>query len=265
MLDCLQFNFGDRVDGEAPYNLPVKLALSLLKDLDGNIHIDIPVEGDMKDPEFKLGKVIWQVVKNILSKAITSPYRLLANQIGVDEESLKQVNFNLLSLRLQKSQEKKLDNLAKVIAAKEGLNVEFKRITKKYSEVERYAVNESKFRYLYKNEEPPEPEEVSRVVIEEIQGLDLMDSLFIQFVDSKIQEIDRTLPIQKKCMIYVGEERAIAKTDRVGAIRSKAITDYLIEEKQVPTDRIRFTVLPEDSLIINRSSTIYHVGFWVPD
>lgn len=265
VLDCLQFNFGDRVDGDAPYSLPVKLALSLLKDLDGNIHIDIPVEGDLKDPEFKLGKVIWQVVKNILTKAITSPYRLLAKQIGVDEESLKQVDFNLLSLKLQKSQEKKLDNLAKVIDSKEGLNVEFKRVTKKYAEVERYAVNESKFRYLYKNEEPPEPDEVSPEVLEAIQGVDLMDSLFIRFVDTKLDEIDRSLPIQKKCMIYVGEERAIAKTDRVGAVRSKAIADYLIEEKQVPSERIRFTVLSEDSLIVNRSSTIYHVGFWVEE
>lgn len=263
ILDCNQFEFGDRVDGDAPYNLPVKLAVSILRDLDGNIHIDIPVEGDLHDPKFKLIKVIWQVLKNIVVKAVTAPFRLLANQFGVDEESLKEINFGLLSLKLNEGQEKQLNNLAKVISEKEELNIEFKRVTKKYEAVERYAINETRYRYLYKTDEVPDIEEVTQEQFDAMAKIELNDPDFILFVNEKIDAIDQGLPMQKKCLLYVGEEHAIAKTDRLGTIRAQAIEDYLVMGKQIPSERIRFKVLPEDSLITNRNNTVYNVGFWV--
>ncbi len=96
-----------------------------------------------------------------------------------------------------------------------------------------------------------------------LSAFDVKDSLFIAFVDAQIMEQDRELPIQRKCMLLVGEERAEEKVDRVGFKRSTAISDYLILEKGLPEERIRFTALPEDSLITHRSNSVYNVGFWV--
>jgi hypothetical protein len=257
-----QFNFGGKYDGEPFYKLPVKLAVSLLKDLDGNIEMDIPIEGDLKDPEYKLGKFIWNTVKNILLKAVTAPFRLLAGAFGMKAEDLEKINFGHLQMKLDKGNEKQLDDLAKVLDNKKDLNIEFKRITKKYEAIENYAIAEAKYRYLY-NDDIPEIDEVTEEVFEAISSLDVKDSLFIAFVDGEILEQDQELPIQRKCMLMVGEERAEQKVDRVGFKRSTSISDYLIQEKGLPEERIRFTALPEDSLITNRSNSVYNVGFWV--
>lgn len=257
-----QFNFGSKYDGEPFYNLPVKLAVSLLKDLEGNIEMDVPIEGDLKDPEYKLGKFIWNTVKNILLKAVTAPFRLLAGVFGMKAEDLEKINFGHLQMNLNKGNEKQLDDLYKVLKNKEDLNIEFKRITKKYEAIENYAMAEAKYRYLYKGE-VPEVEEITDEVMEAVLAFDVKDSLFIGFVDQQLMEQDRELPIQRKCMIMVGEERAEQKVDRVGFKRSTSISDYLILEKGLPEERIRFTALPEDSLITNRSNSVYNVGFWV--
>jgi len=262
VLKFNQFNFGGKYDGEPFYNLPVKLAVSLLKDLDGNIEMDIPIEGDLKDPDYKLGKFIWNTVKNILLKAVTAPFRLLAGTFGMKAEDLEKINFGLLQMQLDKGNEKHLDDLYKVLKNKEDLNIEFKRITKKYEAIENYAMAEAKYRYLYGGD-VPEIDEISEEMMEEIQGFDVKDSLFIRFVDEQIMEQDHELPIQRKCLLLVGEERAEEKVDRVGFKRSSAISDYLILEKGLPEERIRFTSLPEDSLITHRSNSVYNVGFWV--
>ncbi len=156
-----------KYDGEPFYNLPVKLAVSLLKDLDGNIEMDIPIQGDLKDPEYKLGKFIWNTVKNILLKAVTAPFRLLAGAFGMKEDDLKKINFGHLQMQLDKGNEKQLNDLAKILENKQDLNIEFKRITKKYEAIENYAMVEAKYRYLYKGD-VPEIDEISEEVMDAI-------------------------------------------------------------------------------------------------
>lgn len=59
--------------------LPVKLATSLLKDVDGVIDLNVPVNGTLDDPKFRIGPIVWQIIKNILVKAVTAPFRLLGS------------------------------------------------------------------------------------------------------------------------------------------------------------------------------------------
>lgn len=74
-----QLTFGDRIEGPGISHLPVKLAVALLKDSNGNIDIHVPVSGSLDDPHFSLGGVIWQAFVNLLKRAVTSPFRLLAS------------------------------------------------------------------------------------------------------------------------------------------------------------------------------------------
>src|SRR5512139_2357313 len=72
-----QFTLGDRVESPTATKLPVKLAIALLKNRRGEISLDVPVSGSLKDPEFSLGAVVLKVLVNILVKAATSPFALL--------------------------------------------------------------------------------------------------------------------------------------------------------------------------------------------
>ena len=66
-------------------NLPLKLAVALLSDANGVIDLDFVVEGDLNDPEFKFGGIIWKVLKNIIAKTVGSPLTLLAGLVGGGE------------------------------------------------------------------------------------------------------------------------------------------------------------------------------------
>jgi hypothetical protein len=69
------------------------LAVSLLKDADGVIKIDLPVEGDINDPEFQIGGVVWQAISGMITKLVSAPFRLLGKLIGIDSEDLGQFEF----------------------------------------------------------------------------------------------------------------------------------------------------------------------------
>ncbi|GLQ94204.1 DUF748 domain-containing protein [Dyella acidisoli] len=89
-----QLTFGDRMEGPGVSHLPVKLAVALLKDSNGNIDIHVPVSGSLNDPQFSLGGVIWQAFVNILKRAVTSPFRLLASiGGGGGQQDLDYVEF----------------------------------------------------------------------------------------------------------------------------------------------------------------------------
>ena len=263
-LNFNQFDFGEKEGDGALYNLPVKLAVNLLKDLNGDIHLDIPIEGDLSDPEYKLSKVIWQTVSNIILKAVTAPFKMLANTFGMDEDKLKRLEFGLLQHEINESQEGQLKDLSKILANKEDINIEFKRVTKKYEELERYSMLKSISLFLGQDENLT-VETITAKEKEALLEFDVKDEKFSEFVNSKIKEADWELPIQKRCILMIGEEKAIAATDKVGNERSESIRAYLIDERGLEAERLRFVVLPEDSLITHRSNSIYNVGFWIEE
>src|SRR5262249_54883342 len=77
-----QLTFGDRVENSSARNLPVRFAVAVLKNSRGEIDLNIPVSGSLSDPQFSLGRVIWGAFMNVLTKAITSPFSLLASAVG---------------------------------------------------------------------------------------------------------------------------------------------------------------------------------------
>ncbi len=83
-----QLTFGEHVDSPSATKLPVRLAIALLKDKDGVIDINLPVTGTLADPQFSVGPIIWKVIINLLTKAITAPFSLLSGGGGPDLSSV---------------------------------------------------------------------------------------------------------------------------------------------------------------------------------
>lgn len=88
-----ELELGEKIDHPDAGSLPLGLAVSLLKDADGVIKVDLPVEGDINDPEFEIGGVIWQAVSGFIGKIVSAPFRLLGKLIGIDSENLGQFEF----------------------------------------------------------------------------------------------------------------------------------------------------------------------------
>ena len=118
-----QFTFGDSVESPDATSLPVRLAVALLKDRNGEIHLDIPVSGELSDPKFSVGGIILQVIVNLLEKAATSPFALLGALFGSDEQ-LGYADFDPGSAVLTGDTIKKLDLLEKALHDRPALKMD---------------------------------------------------------------------------------------------------------------------------------------------
>jgi hypothetical protein len=119
-----QFTLGDPVESPKATKLPVKLAIALLKDRQGNINLDIPVSGYINDPKFSIGKIILKILVNLLVKAATSPFALLGAIFGGGGEQLSYVEFDYGRHDLDAQNDKKLDNLEKALYDRPALKLE---------------------------------------------------------------------------------------------------------------------------------------------
>ncbi len=118
-----QLSFGERVAGSDAPNLPVKLAVALLADRQGVIDINLPVNGSINDPQFRLGPLIWRLVLNLIGKAITAPFSLIASALGGGGDELSRVDFAPGRSVLDDAARKRLDTVAKALDDRPALQL----------------------------------------------------------------------------------------------------------------------------------------------
>ncbi len=118
-----QFTFGDKVDSPTATSLPVKLGVALLKDRNGEIHLDIPVSGSLNDPKFSIWGVVWQIIGNLITKAVTSPFALLGSVFGGGAD-LQYMEFDPGRATLSAADLKKIDALVGALSSKPSLKLE---------------------------------------------------------------------------------------------------------------------------------------------
>ncbi|AWV02634.1 AsmA family protein [Burkholderia sp. JP2-270] len=120
-----QLTFGDHVENDTATKLPVKLAISLLKNTRGQIDVNLPVSGSLSNPEFSIGGLIWHAVLNLIAKAVTSPFTLLANAFGGGGgEDLGYVEFAPGTYALTDAQQQKLDTVVKMLTEKPSIRLD---------------------------------------------------------------------------------------------------------------------------------------------
>jgi hypothetical protein len=120
-----QLTLGPRNNSPDATKLPVKLAVALLKDRNGRIRLDVPVQGRTDDPKFRIGPIIWQVVENLMVKAAASPFTLLGSMFGGGEE-LSYVDFAPGESAILDSETNKLNTLTKALYERPELTMEIR-------------------------------------------------------------------------------------------------------------------------------------------
>jgi hypothetical protein len=120
-----QLTFGDKVDSPTATTLPVQLAISLLKDRNGVIDVNMPIGGSLDDPQFSVGGIVLKVILNIIEKAVTAPFAMLGNLFGGgDSGELSWVDFDTGKSAVPAAGEAKLKALAKALTERPGLKLD---------------------------------------------------------------------------------------------------------------------------------------------
>lgn len=117
-----QLTFGEKVDSPDAVNLPVQLAVSLLKNARGEIDLNVPVSGSLDEPEFSVGGLVFKAIMNLVGKAITAPFALLGSLFGGEE--LSHLDFPAGRASLDEATQTKIATLARALNERPGLQLE---------------------------------------------------------------------------------------------------------------------------------------------
>ena len=118
-----KLTLGEKLDNPDAPNIPLELALALLKDADDRIDIGLPVSGNLDDPQFSYGHLIWKALLNLFTKIITAPFRALGAMLGVEEEDLGTVIFDRGEAELSPPEQEKMKALSEALAKRPQLRL----------------------------------------------------------------------------------------------------------------------------------------------
>ncbi|MEJ2037736.1 MAG: DUF748 domain-containing protein [Desulfosarcinaceae bacterium] len=130
-----QLTLGQSVPSPEATSLPIKLAIALLKDRDGNIDLDLPVQGNLNDPQFSIGHIVAKMFIHLITDIVTSPFKILGAIFGGGEE-LAYLNYEPGQALITPENQTKLDKLAKILYERPALNLEIQGETDPVSDTE---------------------------------------------------------------------------------------------------------------------------------
>lgn len=120
---------GNKIDHPDAVSLPLGLAVALLTDSKGVIDIKLPVQGNVNDPEFKIGGVIFKAFSGMITRMVSAPFRLLGNLIGIDSQDFGQIDFLAGRSDLTSPEMEKIDRLKLALQKRPELSIEISGVT----------------------------------------------------------------------------------------------------------------------------------------
>jgi hypothetical protein len=266
VMSIKKIEVSKKIKGLGLYEMPLRLAIAILRDRKGNIELDIPVEGDLKDPTYKIGKVIWQIVKNLVVKAATAPFDLLAKAFGSNEEDLKVIRFEYLQKQFESGQLKNLDIISKALTEKPELKVALVQVASRDSEKELLALSLAKGIY-YKTKIMQSPKDsLDETDYKAIAEISNKDSLFNIWLNQQLLPEDVSgMPSQLKSRKMIGDMVLSQEVDKLFAIRNKLIMDFLVNEKQLDAARIKISNTTNEDSAQFESTPRFTVEFFVDE
>ncbi|WP_048441558.1 DUF748 domain-containing protein [Caenimonas sp. SL110] len=118
-----KLTLGERVDSPDALKLPLELAIAILKDSDGRIDLGLPVSGNIEDPQFSYGAIIWKAIGNVLTKIVTAPFRALGALLGGSGEELESIDFDPGSDKVLPPEREKIKQIAQILAKRPQLKI----------------------------------------------------------------------------------------------------------------------------------------------
>ena len=202
-----KLELGNSVQSPDAVSLPLDVAVTLLKNSQGIIDIKLPVSGNVDDPTFSIGSIVWNAFINLMTKAVTAPFSLLGAIFNFSPDEIDSVDFNLAHDEITPIQKETLDKIAQILTAKPELAI---KISASYdNQKEEYALKEKK--YLEDN-----PKDINL----------------------KKEELEKEV---------LKEKAELKELEQIAKNRILNIRNYLIKEKKIDTKQIIITDKMETS------------------
>ncbi|MGD9850378.1 MAG: DUF748 domain-containing protein [Nitrospirales bacterium] len=268
-----QITMGEKVESPDATSLPIPLALALLKDRKGQIDIDLPVRGNLDDPDFSYGGVVWNALGNLLIKIATSPFAIVGSLLGGSGEDLQFVAFPSGQALLTPPEHEKLKALGKALEDRPGLRLDITGAAD--PQIDRPALAWTQLRkqlqkrkFVQDSSAAQEGVNVENIKLSNEEEARLISELYVEKFGPLVREAspspdgkpavppafeDLKAKLLASIQIEEGQLRLLAQQ------RAQHIRDFMIQDAHVPGDRI-FLVEPNLSPVTEEETVRSPLG-----
>ncbi|HEF4762757.1 TPA: DUF748 domain-containing protein [Pseudomonas putida] len=247
-----QLQLGEKVDSPDAVSLPLKLAIALLKDVDGKISIELPVSGDLNNPQFSIMPIVWQTLRNLIVKAAAAPFKLIGGLVaGGGSEDLGTVAFAPGSSELSKDAEAALVKLSKALKERPALRLEIEGTAAKTSDgpliAEQRLEREYQYNYykMLQRRGDKVPAQASMLQVPDNEKGPLLEGIYRTRLKAQppaewkdLGKEERTAKMRDGVIQSWSSSEVLLR--QLGQDRASSIKDYLVDKGQLADDRVYF-------------------------
>jgi hypothetical protein len=246
-----QLQLGEKVDSADAVDLPIRLAIALLKDSDGKISIELPVSGDLNNPQFSVMPIVWQTLRNLVVRAATAPFKFIGGLVtGGGAEDLGNVSFAPGSSELSKDAEGALNKLATALKERPTLRLEIEGTAAASSDGPFLAEQrlEREYQYYYKmlqRRGDKVPAQASLLQVPESEKAPLLEGIYRTRLKQQppaewkdLSRDERSAKLKDGVIKFWSTSDVLLR--QLGQDRASTIKDYLVDKGQLEDDRVYF-------------------------
>ncbi|MDH4652015.1 MULTISPECIES: DUF748 domain-containing protein [unclassified Pseudomonas] len=244
-----QLQLGEQVSSPDAVDLPVRLAVALLKDTEGKIDIKLPVAGNLNDPQFSVAPIVWQTLRNLVLRAVQAPFNFVAGLVGGSSEDLGQVPFPAGSSELDTDAQKALDTLAEALKKRPALRLEVEGASAKAADGPLLAQQrlereyQSTYYKIAQRRGDKVPAEASQIEVPDDEKAPMLEGIYRtrlkQQPPAEWTELDseqRTVKLRDAVLASWAQSDLLLR--QLGQARAATIKDYLVDRGGLADDRI---------------------------
>ena len=267
-IDVHNMNVGKKhKEIKAEYsNIPLKLGLYVLKDKDDKIKFNIPVKGNISDPEFSYRRIIFQTIVNLIVKVAVSPVRFIASSLGFDPDEMASMEVDVLQSDLSASQYSLLDKLSEIYGQKPEMQLDFTQQMNLEKAMRSYALYRVKAEYLTSTN--PSAESVIPT-FEETEQLKNNDEKFIVFVNELLskggQSFAANTLIEDKALLLYNQDSIQSGLAEILEERNLQVKNYLLTNGKIQETNLMVKTASLDSLRIYNDKQQYKIEMKLSD
>ena len=247
LLEDLQL--GEKVDSKDAMDLPIRLAVALLKDTQGNIEIQLPVQGNLNSPQFSVMPIVWQTLRNLVLRAAQAPFKFIGGLVSGGNVDLSTVRFTAGKVELDADAQKALDTLASALKERPTLRLEIEGMGAESSDGPPLAVARLESEYqktwykMLQRRGDDVPAEASDLVVDEDDKRVLLEGIYRTRLKqqppaewAELNDEERSVKMRESVLQSWAQSKLLLR--QLAQARAAEIKSYLVERGGLSDERI---------------------------
>jgi len=221
----------DKIKKRGTKHVPVPLLLAFVRDWRRMIDIDVPITGNLDDPNYHLWNVILNVIENIFVKPPTFPYTITKHKAEKEKEEHEMMEWKPMQTQMSNDQEKQLKEISHFLKSNPQVHLTITPYFYEDQEKEIIVLYEAKKKY-YGSSHQLNATKLSEDDSMAITNMSIKDSAFVNYLNHHADTIGIEFSVLGKCMKLIGQSKVDEKYNEMVASRKKNVMAFFADAKQ---------------------------------